>query len=96
MGKPLDKKTRTKAWILLAAVIIAMLIPMQSGYKDGGTVKYQAVLYSVTKWHELTIEDHRNGYTTGTTVRVLFWEVYRDVEFVPDDIETQLSPGTQD
>lgn len=96
MGKPLDKKTRTKAWILLAAVIIAMLIPMRTQYKDGGTVVYRAILYSVTKQHSLAVSEHRKGCNIGTEVRILFWEVYSDVEFVPDDIETQLSPGTQD
>ena len=68
MGKPLDKKTRTKAWILLIAVILAFLIPMRTQYKDGGTVRYKAMLYSVTKWHELAVENHRPGAKTGITV----------------------------
>lgn len=96
MGKTLDKKTRTKAWILLAAVILAMLIPMRTQYKDGGTVRYRAILYAVTRQHSLAVSDHRQGYQIGTKVRILFWDVYSDVEFVPDNIETQLSPGTQD
>ena len=93
MAEKLDKKTRNKAWILLALVIIAMCIPMRTAYKDGGTVKYRAVLYSVTKRHSLAVSDHRRGYDIGTEVRVLFWEVYNDVTFVPDNIETTLSPA---
>ncbi|MBR1898540.1 MAG: hypothetical protein IJ825_06635 [Oscillospiraceae bacterium] len=95
MAQTLDKKTRRKAWILLIAVILAMLIPMRTQYKDGGTVTYQAVLYTVTKRHSLAQEDHRMGLRTGTEVRVLFWEVYNDVEFVPNEIEATMSPGKQ-
>ncbi len=93
MGKVLDKKTRIKAWILLISVIIAMLIPMRIQYKDGGTIDYKAMLYTVTKHHALTVEDYHTGYRTGTTVRILFWNVYENTEFVPDDINTVLSPA---
>lgn len=94
MAERLDKKSRRKAWILLALVILAMLIPLHRGYKDGGTVSYDAVLYSVTQRHEIAVQEHRRGYYIGTEVRILFWQVYDDVEFVPDDIETQLSPAS--
>ena len=94
MAERLDKKTRTKAVILLILVIAALFIPMYRGYKDGGTVSYDAVAYSVTKWHEIAVQEHRGGYRIGTTVRILFWQVYDDVEFVPDDIETQLFPAS--
>ena len=95
MAQTLEKKPRRKAWILLIAVVIAMLIPMRTQYKDGGTVTYRAVLYSVTKRHALAVENHRTGVRTGTEVRVLFWEVYNDVEFVPNEIEATMSPGKQ-
>lgn len=93
MAERLDQKSRRKAWILLILVVIAMLIPMYSGYKDGGTVSYDAVLYSVIQRHEIAVQEHRRGYYIGTEVRILFWQVYNDVEFVPDDIETTLSPA---
>ena len=94
MAKKLDKRSRRKAWVLLILVVIAMLIPMYCGFKDGGTVQYRAVLYSVTQRHEIAVQEHRRGYYIGTEVRILFWQVYDDVEFVPDDIETQLSPAS--
>ena len=96
MAKKLDKRSRRKAWVLLILVVIAMLIPMYCGFKDGGTVQYRAVLYSVTKWHHFTVQDHLQGYEIGTQVRILFWEVYNDVQFVPDNIETTLSPAGDD
>ena len=96
MAERLDKKSRRKAWILLILVIIAMLIPMRRQYKDGGTVRYDAVAYSVVKRHELAVQEHRRGVYIGTEVRILFWQVYDDVEFVPDNIETTLSPAGDD
>ena len=93
MGKALDKKTRTKAWILLIAVLLAMLIPMRVQYQDGGTVRYRAILYRVEKAHAAAVEEHRKGFLTGTRVYLLSLCVYDDVVFVPDDIETTLSPA---
>lgn len=93
MAQKLDKKTRIKAWILLAVVLIAMCIPMRQGLKDGGTIYYTAILYRVTMRHAETIEDHRSGLRTGTEVRVLFWEVYDDTVFIPDEIESVISPA---
>ena len=93
MGTQTDQKTRVKAWLLLISVLIAMLIPIRTAYKDGGTVRYRAMLYSVTKWNALAVESYRTGVKTGTQVHVLFWDVYNDVEFVPDNIETVLSPA---
>jgi hypothetical protein len=90
------RKVRTKACILLALVIIAMLIPIRHGKDDGGTVTYRAMLYSVTKWNALAVQDHRTGVKTGTTVHILFWDVYDDQQFVPDNIDTVLSPAGGD
>ncbi|MCR5718349.1 MAG: hypothetical protein K6F80_04860 [Oscillospiraceae bacterium] len=88
-----DKKTRTKTVVFLILLLLMMLIPMRIQMKDGGTVDYKAMLYSVRKWHALTVEDHRTGVLTGTQVHILFWDVYNNVHFVPDNIETVLSPA---
>ncbi|MBE6876036.1 MAG: hypothetical protein E7496_04810 [Ruminococcus sp.] len=73
--------------------MIAMLIPMKTQYKDGGTVEYKAVLYSVRKNHSLKTENYRTGCLIGTEVRILNLTVYDDSEFVPDNIEHVLSPA---
>lgn len=42
---------------LAAGIIVVLLvlccIPVKLTYKDGGTVKYQAVLWSYTRYHRL-------------------------------------------
>ncbi len=69
--------------IILAAIL---LIPMPIRYKDGGTVTYSAILWGVTKHHSIMEKDGQFGYETGTTVRILWFEVYSDfpAEFIAE------------
>lgn len=48
MKKSTKKKVLITGGILLAVVL---LFPVPLYYKDGGTVEYRAILYSVTEWH---------------------------------------------
>ncbi len=72
-------------WILVALVL---LVPIPVHYKDGGTVSYNAILYSVTKVHSITSSRYSDdgelevGYAIGTRVRVLIFPVYDDVKEV--------------
>ena len=74
-------KTRVKV-IIIIVICAILLVPIPVGYKDGGTVEYNAILYTVRKVHSLA----PFGYDIGTQVRILFWIVYDDVEYVPDAI----------
>lgn len=79
-------KTKTsKRLIIIATIVlfIVLLFPIPKYYKDGGTVEYSAILYSVEKAHSISVEC--DGYNIGTRVRILFWVVYDDVEFVPNE-----------
>lgn len=70
--------------IAVLAVLIIMLIPIKSHIKDGGTVKYNAILYGITKHHEMISSPNgKYGYNIGTTVRILLFDVYDNVEFRP-------------
>lgn len=65
---------------------MVLLVPIPVHYKDGGTVSYNAVLYSVTKVHSMTARNgadgkFEEGYEVGTRVRVLIFPVYDDVFF---------------
>lgn len=74
-------KKRTKVFIIIL-ICAVLLVPIPFWYKDGGTVEYKAILYTVTKQHSLS--SHGRGYDIGTRVRILFLEVYDDVRFYPD------------
>lgn len=65
--------------IVVAIIIVLLLVPFPVRYKDGGTVKYRAALYCVTKRHELAAD---GGYYVGTEIEILFFKVYSDVELI--------------
>lgn len=73
--------------ICLVLVALVLLVPIPLRYKDGGTVKYSALLYSVTNVHSIITQyvaegEYKDGYEVGTIVRVLGFEVYNDVQAV--------------
>jgi len=77
---------KKKLKIIVPLIIaIVLLVPIKSYAKDGGTVKYDAILWSVTKHHSIAHDSAGNdGYNTGTTIRILCFEVYSDYpKFVP-------------
>ncbi len=69
--------------IFIAIAAVLLLVPFPVGYKDGGTVKYRAVLYCVTKQHSIAFDplEQEDGYDIGTVVEILGFEVYNDVEY---------------
>lgn len=67
-----------KAIIIIVAVIVMaiLLVPVPLHLKDGGTVVYQAILYSVSDVHSL----NPDGYDDGTIIKILGFEIYNNVE----------------
>ncbi len=56
------------AKIIMVIIALILLFPVPIRYKDGGTVKYQAILYSVTDYKSLRGID---GYDTGIEIKIL-------------------------
>ena len=86
-----DTKKKRRVVVVIAIVIAAMLlVPYPIFYKDGGTVILDAVLYGVTMQHSIAVSEENgkyvSGYDIGTIVRILWFEVYNDVKFVPDEL----------
>ena len=67
---------------LIAAICIlivaAFLVPFPLRMKDGGTVKYQAVLYSVSDVHRLAPSE-ADGYEDGIIIEILGLQIYNSV-----------------
>lgn len=61
-------------YIIIILIIIA-LIPIPHHIKDGGSVVYKALLYSVTKVHRISMSAD-NAYDVGLTIEILGKTVY--------------------
>ena len=64
--------------ILLA---IILLVPETRLYRDGGTVEYHAILYSVKFVHHNAPDDYERRYIEGTIVTILGVEVFDNVDW---------------
>ena len=74
----MKKKLIAGVCVLLALVL---LFPIPYHLKDGGTVKYEAVLYNVQKVHRLNPDlDAKQEFLEGTVVEILGFEVFSNVE----------------
>lgn len=72
----MKKKIITAICILL---VIVLLIPIPMRMKDGGTVKYQAVLYSISDVHRLA-PSNVSGYEDGIIIEILGMQIYNNVD----------------
>ena len=70
------KKIITVICILL---VIALLLPVPMRMKDGGTVKYQALLYSVSDVHRLA-PTAESGYEEGIIIEILGVQIFNSVK----------------
>lgn len=70
-----------KIIIICIAVIMLFSIPMH--LKDGGSVEYKSLTYTVTKYHRLS-HTSLTGYDVGWGVKILGMTVYENIyeEFV--------------
>ncbi len=63
--------------IFLVVAILILLFPIRMNLKDGGSVRYKAILYEVTKIHQLAYVDGVKPYIDGIEVKILGMTVYR-------------------
>ena len=71
---------RKRIIALLAALAILLLFPVRHRLKDGGTVVYRAILYSVQDVHRLAPGlPAEQQYVEGTIVHILGMEVFNSV-----------------
>lgn len=75
-GERMNKK-RIRIIIIIALCLI-LLFPITLRYNDGGTVRYQAILYSITDYHSFRGVD---GYDTGIEIKILGITVYENTTF---------------
>ena len=59
--------------------VIVLLCPIPLRMKDGGTIKYQALLYSISDVHRLA-PSKASGYEEGIIIEILGMPVFNNVE----------------
>lgn len=62
------KKNKARNILIVLVVVVILCIPIKQCLKDGGSIRYQAILYSVTKVHELDLD---GDYITGIRINIL-------------------------
>lgn len=69
---------KKKHLITILCMILAcvFLIPIPMRLKDGGTVVYQALLYSIEDIHRLNPEASTSAYTDAIRVKILGLEIF--------------------
>ncbi|MBQ3052882.1 MAG: hypothetical protein IJD55_04215 [Clostridia bacterium] len=73
-----------KRIIIIICILIALifLFPIPLKLKDGGTVKYKALLYEVSNVHSLIpLEEYQKGkkFYEGIIIEILGFEVFNNV-----------------
>ncbi len=69
-----------KKIILFIVIIITLvlLVPIPFKLKDGGSIEFKALLYTVTKYHRLDMESE-TGFQDGLGIKILGMEVYNNL-----------------
>jgi len=77
-----------KIWIIIVIIALILLFPIPLRLKDGGSIKFQAVLYSVTKYHKL---DHEleSGYIDGIGIEILGIEILNTTDKIETNTVTE-------
>ena len=73
---------RIKIIILIIALAALLLTPIPMRYKDGGTVRYQAVLYSVTDYHAMVGVDK---FLIGVEVKIFDIPLFNNTRVEPHE-----------
>lgn len=72
--------------IVTALTLVILLFPIRMNLKDGGSVQYKSLTYSITKVHSLISEEEaiKQGkvkpYDDGFVVRILGIKVFDNVK----------------
>lgn len=67
----MKRKQKVITGFIVSVLLLILLFPFRSVYRDGGTVHYKAVLYEVTKYHIGVGE-----YIGGWNVKIFGFEIY--------------------
>ena len=73
----MKRKGKVAIAVIVLMILLILLIPIPIRYRDGGSVRYRAVLYDVKKYHQLDLESE-TGYNDGWKIKVIGIPIYDD------------------
>ena len=71
---------RKNRYIICVLLDIIFFTPIPFRLKDGGTVEFKALVYSVSRIHRLASVEAKKEYEEGIIIKILGVEVYNNVE----------------
>lgn len=74
-----------KKALIVIIILALLLIPIKTGYKDGGTTSYRALTYEIIKYHRIANDGAPNNYEVGTGIKILGFEVYKNTSVVNEN-----------
>ena len=81
MEKRATVKRKRLHIIALIIILVVLLIPIPRYYKDGGTVAYSAIIYTVYDYKTIWFEGGIEGYLVGIEIVILGITVYDNTRF---------------
>ncbi len=74
--------------IIVILLLIILLFPIQiNKLKDGGSIEFKTLLYSVTKYHKLAPENSDTEYIDGIGIKILGMEIFNNTEYSKNKTE---------
>lgn len=75
-----NKKKR--AIIAISVILLLILLtPFPASASDGGTVRYSAIIYTITNYRRFWYEDGHHGFLVGIHIEVFNRTVFNNVRF---------------
>ena len=65
--------------IVIVILLVILLFPIPMKLKDGGSIKYRALLYTITDYHKLLLEGSNTSYIDGISIKILGVEVFNNI-----------------
>ena len=66
-------RKKRRILVIIIVLLVVTLIPIKTTLQDGGTVKYNAIVYSITKYNQLNTVDASGNTISGrkdTQIRI--------------------------
>lgn len=63
---------------IIVIILLVLLVPVPTRLKDGGTVEYKSLIYTISKVHRLN-HNSESGYNDGWIIKILGKQIYNNV-----------------